>query len=66
MRDETEQQALIPQPTMPVDASSEMRKIPRWMRSFFTENASPGSASLADLQRRACWIGLALILQALN
>src|SRR5579859_2095640 len=66
MREEMEQQALIPQLTMPVDSSPEPRKIPRWMRSFFTENASPGSASLTDLQRRACWIGVALILQALN
>jgi uncharacterized membrane protein len=36
------------------------------MRYFFNENASPGSVSLMDLQRRACWIGVALILQALN
>src|SRR5690242_16266938 len=66
MCEEMEQQALIPQLTLPVHVPPESRKIPRWMRYFFTENVSPGSASLTDLQRRACWIGVALILQALN
>ena len=67
MRAETEQQALIPHLTMPVDAlEPEPRKTPRWMRYFLTEDISPDSASLADRQRRACWIGVALILQALN
>ena len=66
MREEMEQQALIPQPIVPVDAPSEPRIGPRWMRYFFAGNASPDSASLIDLQRRACWIGVALILQALN
>ena len=66
MREEMEQQALIPQPLMPVDVPFEARKMPRWMRWFFTENASPDAVSLMDLQRRACWIGVALILQALN
>lgn len=66
MREETDQQAIIPQPTMPVDAPPEPGNIPRWMRYFFTENISPDSASLTDSQRRACWIGVALILQALN
>lgn len=36
------------------------------MRSFFTEDDSPDAALLRDLQGRACWIGVALILQALN
>src|SRR5579859_1751795 len=65
MREEIDQ-AIIPQPVVPVDAPLEPRNRPRWMRYFFTGNASPGSASLTDLQRRACWIGVALILQALN
>ena len=66
MREEMEQQALIPQPPTPVDAPPERRNRPRWMRYFFTENDAPDSAFLTDLQRRACWIGLALIFQALN
>src|SRR5579859_1695446 len=39
---------------------------PRWMRYFFTEDVSPDNRSIVDLQRRAVWIGLALILQSLN
>ena len=66
MREETDQQAIIPQSTMPVDVPPEPRNTPRWMRYFFAENTSSNSASLTDLQRRACWIGVALILQALN
>ncbi|HEY6541424.1 MAG TPA: hypothetical protein VIZ18_10820 [Ktedonobacteraceae bacterium] len=66
MREETEQQAIIPQLIVPVDAPPEQRITPRWMRYFLADNTSPNSTSLVDLQRRACWIGVALILQALN
>jgi len=38
----------------------------RWMRHFFTEDTSPDNHTIIDLQRRATWIGVALILQALN
>ncbi|MBV9228402.1 MAG: DUF2029 domain-containing protein [Chloroflexi bacterium] len=38
----------------------------RWMRHFFTEDVSPDNCPIVELQRRAVWIGLALILQALN
>lgn len=37
----------------------------RWMRFFFTEKRSPGVLSIIDLQRRAVWIGLALLCQSL-
>ncbi len=37
-----------------------------WMRYFFTEDVSPDNRRIIELQRRATWIGLALILQALN
>src|SRR5579859_5013670 len=66
MREETEQSVIL-QPVVPVEAASESqlgRK--RWMRFFLAESTSPDSASVIDLQRRACWIGVALILQALN
>lgn len=33
---------------------------------FFTVDRSPDNHQIVDLQRRACWIGLALIFQALN
>lgn len=38
----------------------------RWMRHFFTEDVSPDNHPLIGLQRRAVWIGLALILQSSN
>ncbi len=37
-----------------------------WMRLFFTEDTSPDNHRLIELQWRACWIGIALILQGLN
>src|SRR5437763_12999355 len=38
----------------------------RWMRHFFTEDVSPDNRPIVEIQQRAVWIGLALILQALN
>jgi hypothetical protein len=38
----------------------------QWMRHFFTEDTSPDNRSIIELQRRATWVGVALILQALN
>ncbi len=38
----------------------------RWIRRFFTEDTSPDNHPIIELQRRATWIGVALILQALN
>jgi uncharacterized membrane protein len=69
MREETEQQMVIPQLTAPVESTLEPepgRRRMRWMRYFITEDTSLDSTHIMDLQRRACWIGLALILQALN
>ncbi len=37
-----------------------------WMRHFFTEDVSPDNRVVVELQRRAPWIGLALILQSIN
>jgi hypothetical protein len=37
-----------------------------WMRHFFTEDVSPDNRPIADLQQRAVWIGIALILQSMN
>ncbi len=36
------------------------------MRHFFTEDVSPDNNLIVEMQRRATWIGLALVLQALN
>ncbi len=38
----------------------------RWMHYFFTEDASPDNLPIIELQRRAAWIAVAFILQALN
>src|SRR5579863_2263369 len=37
-----------------------------WMRYFFIEGAGAINRPIAELQQRAVWIGVALILQALN
>src|SRR5437879_7604290 len=34
--------------------------------AFFATDRSPDNRKVVDIQRRACWIGLALILQAIN
>src|SRR5215469_6912929 len=36
------------------------------IKYFFTDNNTPSAYKISDLQRRATWIALALILQALN
>jgi len=38
----------------------------RWMRYFFTEDQSAQSRPITDLQQRALWIALALLLQSPN
>jgi hypothetical protein len=42
------------------------RNMWRWMRHFFSEDLSPDNQSVIELQRRATWVGIALILQAFN
>lgn len=37
-----------------------------WLRFFFSEDHSPDNYLVRALQERAVWIGIALILQALN
>src|SRR2546421_11864263 len=36
------------------------------MKLFFTDGTSPAAQKIADLQRRACWVGIAVILQFFN
>src|SRR5271167_627144 len=38
----------------------------RWMRHFFAEDVSPDNHPVVELQRRACWVGLALITMSLS
>ncbi len=60
-----EQQATSTETAQP---KAEQQKWPsyRWMRHFFTEDISPDNRRVVEIQRRATWIGLALILQAIN
>src|SRR5579859_6649287 len=51
--------------TAPAEKRRSLSK-PQWMRYFFTEDITPDNYPLIDLQRRATWVGVALILQALN
>ncbi len=37
-----------------------------WMRYFISADASPNNRHVVDLQRRALWLGVALVLQAPN
>jgi hypothetical protein len=37
-----------------------------WMGLFFSRDISPDNYPIIDLQRRATWVGIALVLQALN
>ncbi len=38
----------------------------RWMRYFFTEDAATDTHSISHIQRRAVWIALAFMLQAIS
>jgi uncharacterized membrane protein len=38
----------------------------RWMRYFFTEDGATGTYSISHIQRRAVWIAVAFILQAIS
>ncbi|TMF46675.1 MAG: hypothetical protein E6I32_11355, partial [Chloroflexi bacterium] len=66
MHQDTEKQTV----TMPYAQSAEPLRhntlFSRLMPHFFTEDVSPDNYPLIELQRRACWVGLALIAQALN
>ncbi len=67
MREDTEQQAplepLIPLAPILPEASQKRGK---FIQLFLTDDASSTNAPIIDLQRRACWLGVTLILQALN
>jgi Glycosyltransferase family 87 len=63
------------QSSLPVEASLQVTrsekkesqsKWRRLKRHFFTEDVSPDNYSIIDLQWRASWLGVALILQAIN
>jgi hypothetical protein len=38
----------------------------KWLYAFFAADRSPDNRPVIDIQRRACWAGLAIVLQALD
>jgi hypothetical protein len=60
-----EQRAVLEQTTQTKEQQQPARKY-TWMHLFYTEDVSPDNHSLSDLQRRATWLGIALVLQAPN
>src|SRR5207302_5980485 len=62
-----EQPSVVMQTTGPREENHTPGGYPwKWMRHFFSEDVSPDNSPVVELQRRAVWIGLALILQAPN
>src|SRR5579884_891072 len=59
------QRSVLTQTTQPEEATPQKTTY-RWMRHFFSEDVSPDNRPVIDLQRRATWIAVALILQSLN
>ncbi len=64
MRTHMEQRSAILQTTSPQQDQTTHKYL--WMRRFLTEDGSADSHTSISLQQRAIWIGLALILQAMN
>src|SRR5271157_5951295 len=77
MREDTEQviEREVSQTSLPQEASltqiarseeKQNRSTWRWMCHFFSEDISPDNHPVIELQQRATWVGIALVLQALN
>ena len=77
MREDTEQMVEQEVSETPLSEEASLTQITRskkehdkntwqWMRHFFTEDISPDNRPIIELQRLATWVGVALILQALN
>ncbi len=59
-----EQRSVLTQTTQAKEVQNTIKY--KWMRLFFTEDVSPDNYQVVDLQRRALWLGIALVLQAPN
>src|SRR5579872_1524126 len=66
MREVMEQVPVITRPVRSEKLESAGNDKFRWMRHFLTEDVSAESQSLIELQRRATWIGIACVLQAID
>jgi len=60
------QEASLTQITLAEEKQKQNQHMWRWMRHFFSEDISPDNQTVIELQRCATWIGIAVILQALN
>ena len=58
------QRSVLTQTTQPKEDHTIIRY--RWMHRFFTTDVSPDNHPIVELQRRAIWFSIALILQAGN
>lgn len=60
------QRSVVMQTTRPEEDRTTTKYRWRWMRHFFSEDVSPDNRPVVELQKRAVWIALALILQSFN
>lgn len=65
-REHMEQQLAFPEMQKEVRTRRFALNKEKILATFFAVDRSPDNYQIVDIQRRACWIGLALILQALN
>lgn len=65
-RTSMDQQLVFPEMPKKAQFRSFTSATAKMLSLFFTLDRSPDNHHLVDLQRRACWIGLALVLQALD
>ena len=61
-----EQQLVFPRPWVNVRKQLTNLRTIHIPSLFFATDRSPDNRQIIDIQRRACWIGLALVLQAIN
>jgi hypothetical protein len=61
-----EQQLVFPRPRLNARKHFNALRTIHIPNLFFATDRSPDNRQVIDIQRRACWIGLALVLQAIN
>ena len=61
------QQRSVVTQTTPVETEKKFSTtIEQWQQYFFTRDVTPDNRAIVELQRRAAWVALALMLQGLN
>ena len=62
-----EQRSVATQTTRPEHSHISIKhRVTRLLESFFTKDVSPDNHAIVELQRKAVWIGLAIVLQSLT